>query len=202
MRGEPGAQQQTALDQAGQPVEVQRTGNVGRLRPRGAVAEPGIGNEALGVVALSGQPAFGEWCLFPSRNMITSARLGRPFLAKIAAAISSNPLIGAGAKLRKSSKRAAAQPKLRYRGLRCPIMLSSVFAILYAKRPGRPSTRYQKAGATTPSLKFSARLSMAARAAPWASRLVGSRPTMCRTAARPAAKPPASNALATVATWS
>src|SRR6516162_236169 len=90
-----------------------------------------------------------------------------------------SPLSGAGTVFRTSSSRAAAQPKLRYRGVRCPIMLSRVFAILYAKSPGRPKNKYQKTGATTPSLKFSARLSIAARATPWISRLIGSRPTMC-----------------------
>src|SRR5579875_1994711 len=58
-------------------------------------------------------------------------------------------------------------------------MLSSVFAILQANSPGRPSSRYQNTGATTPSLKFSARLSIAARATPAASRRIGSRPTIC-----------------------
>ena len=45
-------------------------------------------------------------------------------------------------------------------------------------------------GATTASEKFSARLSIAARATPaWSSAAV-SRPTMCDTAARPAARSP------------
>ena len=70
-------------------------------------------------------------------------------------------------------------------------MLSSVFAILYANRPGRPPSRYQKTGATTPSLKFSARLSIAARATPCRSSRAGSRPTIWLTASRPGRQPAA-----------
>ena len=43
-------------------------------------------------------------------------------------------------------------------------------------------------GATTASEKFSARLSIAARATPAASSAAVSRPTMCDTAARPASR--------------
>src|SRR6266851_4931687 len=62
--------------------------------------------------------------------------------------------------------------------------------------------RYQKTGATTPSLKFSARLSSAARAMPWRSRRIGSRPTIWLTALRPAGKPPDASAPPTAATCS
>ena len=58
----------------------------------------------------------------------------------------------------------------------------------------------QKTGATTPSEKFSARLSMAARATPASSRLWVSRPTRCDTASRALRIPSFSSASATRAT--
>ena len=58
-------------------------------------------------------------------------------------------------------------------------MLSKVLIALYAAMPGRPNSTPQSKGATTPSAKFSAVNSIAARATPCASRLAGSRPTMC-----------------------
>src|SRR5580698_3002346 len=47
--------------------------------------------------------------------------------------------------------------------------------------PGRPQQAPQNTGATTPSEKFSARLSMAARQMPASSRKAGLRPTICDT---------------------
>ena len=70
-----------------------------------------------------------------------------------------------------------------------------------AQSPGNPSRAYQKAGATTPSEKFSATLSMAARATPGASSLSGSRPTIWATAARPSDRP-RSRPRATAPAWS
>ena len=61
-------------------------------------------------------------------------------------------------------------------------MLSRVLIALYAAMPGSPNSTPQNSGATTPSAKFSAVDSIAARATPCASRLAGSRPTMCATA--------------------
>ena len=62
----------------------------------------------------------------------------------------------------------------------------------------RPDTR--STGATMPSLKFSARLSIAARATPCRSRRAGSRPTIWLTAMRPASTPPSRSAKETAAT--
>ena len=56
--------------------------------------------------------------------------------------------------------------------------------------PGRPRSAPQRQGATTPSEKFSARLSMAARATPASSSARVSRPTILATASRPASTPP------------
>ena len=67
-------------------------------------------------------------------------------------------------------------------------MLSRVFTALYAKSPGNPATAYQNRGAATPSEKFSATDSTAPRATPASSRAAVSRPTMCPTASRPAAR--------------
>src|SRR5215813_4483856 len=58
----------------------------------------------------------------------------------------------------------------------------------------------QRTGATTPSEKFSARLSIAARATPASSSALVSRLTMCDTASRPLARPAVSSASATRAT--
>ena len=100
-----------------------------------------------------------------------------------------------------SSTRAAIRPNHRWRGPRFPIMLSRVLIALQAKRPGRPSSTYQKIGATTASAKFSATDSIAARATPGPSRCSGLRPTTCETAARASAMP-ARIARATAWTWS
>ena len=51
--------------------------------------------------------------------------------------------------------------------LTCPSVSIRAGASTYAvAAPGRPATAIQKAGATTPSEKFSARLSIAARQTP------------------------------------
>ena len=68
-------------------------------------------------------------------------------------------------------------------------MLSSVLMALQAQSPGRPSSTYQKIGATTASEKFSAADSIVALATPGGSRLAGSRPTMWATAARASSMP-------------
>ena len=72
-------------------------------------------------------------------------------------------------RLTRSSRRAAAQPKASWRGVRWPIILSAVLIALYSDRPASRRA-IQNAGATTPSEKFSARLSIAARATPASSR--------------------------------
>src|SRR6516165_11397517 len=55
MRGEPGTQQQTGLDQAGELIEVQRADDVRGCRPRTAVTEPGVRDEAPRITARSRQ---------------------------------------------------------------------------------------------------------------------------------------------------
>ena len=67
--------------------------------------------------------------------------------------------------------------------------------------PGRPSRNSQKSGATTPSQKLSARLSIAARQTPASSSSLVSRPTIIATASRPAARPFDPSASATAWTW-
>ena len=81
-------------------------------------------------------------------------------------------------------------------------MLSAVLTALQASIPGRPRTAHHRAGAVTASEKFSARLSIAARATPASSSVSGSRPTMWRTRSRPAASPPAWSPSRTAATCS
>ena len=56
-------------------------------------------------------------------------------------------------------------------------------------RPAGPRRASQNSGATTPSEKFSARLSIAARATPASSSAAGSRPTIFATARRPPVEP-------------
>ena len=80
-------------------------------------------------------------------------------------------------------------------------MLSAVLIALYSAAPGSPATTSQKTGATMPSEKFSARLSIAARAIPARSSRAVSRPTMCDTALRPASRSCRSSAEATLATY-
>ena len=52
-------------------------------------------------------------------------------------------------------------------------MLSRVLTALQTRSPGNPATKYQKRGATTPSAKFSAQLSIAAPADPMTVELTG-----------------------------
>src|SRR6185503_2085760 len=68
---------------------------------------------------------------------------------------------------------------------------------LVGEEAGKARDREPQAGATTPSEKFSAVDSIAARATPASSRAAGSRPTMRATALRAAGSPPAAKALAT-----
>ena len=79
-------------------------------------------------------------------------------------------------------------------------MLSAVLIALYPAIPASPATAPHTAGATTPSEKFSAKLSIAARTTPASSNRSGSRPTMCDTARRPSANPSCSSAPATAFT--
>ena len=133
--------------------------------------------------AASGQPAFGERCFAASRRMVRHAARRHD------TAHSKAPVSRDGAQFAASSRRAAKRPNSSCRGVRCPIMLSSVLIALYAASPGRPKSRYQNSGATTPSLRFSPADSMAARAAPASSRLCASRPARRRTPRRPASRP-------------
>ena len=72
---------------------------------------------------------------------------------------------------------------------------------LVGRRARQAADRHPEAGATMPSEKFSARLSIAARETPASSSPSGSRPTIIDTALRPASSPPVSSAHATAATW-
>ncbi len=145
--------------------------------------------------AASGHPAFGERCFAASRRMTRHAA------RRSDTAHSSTPVRRAGSQLAASSRRAAKRPNSAWRGVRWPIMLSSVLIALYAARPGRPSSAYQNSGAITPSFRFSPADSIAARATPSALRLCGSRPTRCRTRSRAGSRP-VSSPCATTATAS
>lgn len=60
-----------------------------------------------------------------------------------------------------------------------------MFAILYAIIPGTPSRKYQKSGAMTPSLRFSAKVSSAAVLISCLSSFEVFRPTIRPTCIRP-----------------
>ena len=136
--------------------------------------------------AASGRPAFGERCFAASRRIVRHAARRHD------TAHSKAPVSRAGAQFAASSRRAAKRPNSPCRGVRCPIMLSSVLIALNAASPGKPRSRYQNSGATTPSLRFSPADSIAARAAPAASRLCGSRPARGRRARRAGSSPASS----------
>ena len=80
-------------------------------------------------------------------------------------------------RLRRSSRRAEAQPKSRYRSLRWPTIASRVLAARYASSPGTPASAPRTSGATTASDVFSATDSITARAISPSSRSAVSRPT-------------------------
>ncbi len=126
MGGQPDPQHQAAFDQAGELVEAQRAGDVRGRRPRRAVADPRIDDDALGVVPRPGQreterpghrpfgPAgIGRAMLGAVAQHDRHGPAGPAFFGKHAAAAISSPLIRAGTRLARSSKRAAAQPKAR-----------------------------------------------------------------------------------------
>src|SRR5271165_7012568 len=215
MRREPRPEQKPNLDQTGEAVELQCAPDVGDPGPGAPVAEPLICDEAFGVAAGSRQCQTKR----PRNCALRPTRIRRMMLAPVAQHHAERPTrLGILGKDRRDREKHAAERcrdgvedivEARRRPAERTVACRSVadhavrvLAILYAKSPGRPSSRYQKTGATTPSLKFSARLSIAARATPCSSRLIGSRPTICRTASRPPANPPVASAAATAATCS
>ncbi len=124
---EPHAQHQAAHDQAGELVEAQGAMDVRGRRPRRAVADPRVDDQALGIMPRPGERQIER----PGHRPFGPAGIGRAVLAAVAQhdrhgpagpAISrqrarrrrsATPLIRAGARLARSSKRAAAQPKAR-----------------------------------------------------------------------------------------
>jgi hypothetical protein len=72
--------------------------------------------------------------------------------------------------------------------------VGGVDRLIDEQMPGRPPIRNQNSGATTPSQKLSARLSIAARATPASSSAAVSRPTIIDTACRAPSRSPRSQA--------
>ena len=139
-------------------------------------------------------PASRRWAsggVAASRRTARDGGAGRAPCATTAAATSQSAASREAGRLMRSSSRAAAQPNAR-------VALVSVADHAVGgvdglvERPARQARRARSrtTGATTPSEKFSARLSIAARATPASSRTSGSRPTTMRYSPPPLVEAP------------
>ena len=113
--------------------------------------------------AASLQPEFGPGtiacCRHPSLRLL---RAEYPGSSQRDGATSSQ-VIRAGIQFMRSSLRAPHQPKRRYRSDLYPTIESMVLTTLNSTRQGSPPNAYQNTGLTKPSVRFSVRLSIAAR---------------------------------------
>ena len=132
------------LHRAGEPVERRAPADVARRSPRAARRPSGVVHQRAAIdararerrpsapaIAASGQPALGERCRAASRQTARQRlrRRGARQRQRPRARSSSAASREAG-RLTRSSKRAAAQPKRAWRGVRWPIMLSAVLTAL------------------------------------------------------------------------
>ena len=136
-------------------------------------------------MAASGQPALGEACMGASRRAAASAPAGEA-PGSVAAATAMSPAVSArGDEIHQivAARRRPAEGKVAL-GFMADHAVGGVDGLV-GERAGQPDRRAShRAGATIPSEKFSARLSIAARATPASSSAFTSRPTIFATASR------------------
>ncbi len=141
--------------------------------------------------AASTTPAFGLGCRRASARHTCTAPAESSPRTTASAAVSRAP--GQPAR---SSSRAAAQPKRRYRGERWPTIASRVLTARKPTRPGTPATAPHSRAPTTASEVFSATDSTTARASCGASSACGSRPHRFGSSRRARSTSPAVSAAA------
>lgn len=148
-------------------------------------------------VAASLHPEFGPGkipcCCHPIRNAFAAEHLG----TKFATAEIKIQVNRAGIKFITSSNRAPHQPNFKYLGVLFPTIESIVLTTLNSTSPGNPATKYHAIALVNPSVRFSLKLSIAARRQAAISIRYVSRPTSRAIATRAPDKSPARAAFST-----